>query len=146
MKTNQLIILLFSILFLLNSCEKENGQTGMDFLQYEWKIQSVNKHLDPQEHNHQEDVYILKFFNDSIFNLNTSINDAGGKYQIISEGHIIINNYSEWSSMGSTPTRQRKFDEQLLFAFNGAMSYSYTKNKLIFRGEQNKEVVFTKQK
>jgi len=145
MRTIQLTISFVSLLFLLNSCEKENKQTGMDFLQNEWKVQSVNKHLDPQDYYHREDAYILKFFNDSIFDLNTSINYAEGKYQIVSKGHIVINNYSERSLVYGAPTRQRKFDEQLLSAFNGVMTYSYTKNKLIFRGDKNKEIVFVKQ-
>ena len=143
MKTNQLTILLFSLLFLLNSCEKEKGQTGMDFLQNEWKVQSVNKSMVPKG-NLREDAYILKFFND-YFVLYTSVNQGGGGYKIVSEGHIVIDDYRDWTLVYNGLDYQRNFDEQLQSTFNGAMTYSYTKNKLVFRGDKNKEVVFTKQ-
>ena len=39
---------------------------------------------------------------------------------------------------------QRNFDEQLVSLFNGPMSYSYTKDKLFFSGEQDKEIIFVK--
>ena len=142
MKTIQLTILFFSILFLLNSCEKEKEQTGMDFLQNEWKVQSVNKSIVPKG-NLREDAYILKFFND-YFILNTSVNQGYGKYQIVSEGHIVIDDDLDWTMVYNGSDYQRNFDEQLESVFSGAMTYSYTKNKLIFRGEQNKEIVFVK--
>ncbi|MCL2327050.1 MAG: META domain-containing protein [Bacteroidetes bacterium] len=146
MKTNQLILLLFSSLFLLSNCKKE--QIGTDFLHKEWKVKSVtngSKYLVPSGKMFREEAYILKFVNDSIFNMNTSVNYGGGEYQIISEGNIIINS-GEWTMVGNTNEFQRNFDEQLLLLFNGAMTYSYTKNKLIFRGEQNREVVFERRK
>ena len=148
MKTNQLILLLFAYLFLLNSCEKANEQTGMVFLQNEWKVQSIvyeNKRITlPSDAFFREDAYILKFRNDSLFYLPTSVNEAGGEYQIVSDGHIIISYYGEWTEVAAPP-HQKIFNEQLVSVFNEAMSYSYTDNKLIFRGEQNKEIVFVKQ-
>ena len=146
MKPNRLILLLFSSLFLLNSCEK---QTGMDFLQNKWKVQSVvnddKRFTVPSERTFlREEAYILKFVNDTDFTMNTSVNYAGGSYQIVSEGHIVIN-YGEGTMVGASGY-QKEFNEQLVSVFNGVMSYSYTKNKLIFRGEKNKEAVFVKQK
>jgi len=146
MKTIQLILLLFLSLFLMNSCKKE--QTGTDFLQKEWKVKSVtngSKYSVPSGEMFREEAYILKFVSDSAFIMNTSVNYAGGKYQIVSEGHIVISHYGEWTEVAAS-SHQRNFDEQLVLAFNGTMTYSYTKNKLIFRGEQNREVVFEKRK
>ena len=73
--------------------------------------------------------------------MDTSVNYGGGQYQIVSEGHIIINDYHEMTEIGKSE-HQEKFDDQLLFAFNGIMYYSYTKDKLVFRGEQDKKIVF----
>lgn len=151
MKTNQLILLLFSILFLLNSCEKENEQADMDFLQNKWKVQSVTNEIKrftiPSERTFfRENAYILKFVNDTNFIMNTSVNYAGGNCQIVLEGHIIVSGYGEGTMMFNALEHQRNFDEQLVSTFNGVMSYSYTKSRLIFRGEGNKEIVFIKQK
>ena len=149
MKTNQLIFF-FSLLFLFNSCDNENEQMGMDFLRNEWKVQTVTnegkRFKAPSDKTFREEAYILKFVEDSYFRMATSVNYAGGEYQIASEGHIIISHYGEETEIGNTLEYQKNFDEQLLSVFGGAMSYSYTKNKLIFRGEENKEIVFVKQK
>jgi len=153
MKSNQLTMFLILLLFLLSSCEKatENELQDKDFLKNEWKVESVvsesRRFVIPSDNTFfREEAYILKFINGSCFYMNTSVNYAGGKYQIVSDGHITISEYQEWTEVGNSLVHQRNFDEQLLSAFNGIMSYSCTKNKLIFRGEENKEIVFTKQK
>ena len=141
MKINQLTLLLFLLLLLLSSCERpiENK----DFLRYKWKVQSIvseNKRItQPSGTFFREDAYILEFRNDTLFYFPTSVNEAGGSYQIVAERHIIIN-YGEWTEIGGGSN----FDKQLLSVFNGTMSYSYTGNKLIFKGEENKEIVFVK--
>ena len=149
-KTNQLMLLLFSLLFLLNSCEKVNEQTGIYFLQNEWIVQSVTnegkRFRTPSDKIFRENAYILKFVGDSIFEMHTSVNYAGGNYQIVSERHIIISHYGEWTEVYNSLEHQRNFDEQLVSIFNGKMSYSYKKNKLIFRNEQNQEIVFAMHK
>lgn len=146
MKTYKLETLIFSLLLFLSSCEKpiENE----DFLQSEWKVQSIvieNERIKaPSDNNISKYAYILKFDDDSFFYLSTSVNEAGGKYQIFSDERILINEYQEWTEVGNTLEHQRNFDEQLLYVFNGVMSYSCTKSKLIFRGEGNKEIAFAK--
>ena len=149
MKTNRLTMLCISLLFLLSSCEKmvENEPQDKSFLQNEWKVQSVTnkgKHFAvPSNHTFfREEAYILKFANDSCFVMNTSVNYAGGKYQIVSDDDIVITDYHEWTEVAGS---YGNFDNQLISVFNGEMSYSYTKNKLIFRGDKNKEIVFVKQ-
>ncbi len=143
MKLNQLTLLLFSLLFSLSSCEK--AIENEDFLQTEWKMQSIvfenERQKAPSEHI-EKNAYVLKFENDSCFYLPTSVNEARGKYQFVSDRNIIINEYREWTKKGSL--YHDNFDDQLLFVFNRVTSYSHTKNKLIFRGEQNIEVVFVK--
>ena len=130
----------------MNSCKKE--QTGTDFLQKEWKVKTVTNEskrlMVPANPLLKEDAYILKFVNDSCFALTTSVNYGGGEYQIVSEGNIIIN-HGDRTMVGSA-NEHMNFEKQLLLGFNGEMTYSYTKNKLIFRGEQNREVVFERRK
>jgi len=131
---------------LLNSCKKVNEQTSIDFLQNEWIVQSVTnegkRFNTPSDKTFREDAYILKFVGDSIFEMHTSVNYAGGSYLIVSESHIIISHYGEWTEIHNSLEHQRNFDEQLVSTFNGKMSYSSTKSKLILRNEQNQEIVF----
>jgi len=155
MKTNQIATLFFLLLFCLSGCEKpaksENfikSAESEKFMKNEWKVESVvneNKRFIITTENtfFREEAYILKFVNDSDFVLNTSVNYAGGSFQITSEGQIIIN-YGEWTEVGNAIEHQKKFDEQLLFVFNGVLTYTHTKDKLTFRGEENKEIVFVK--
>ncbi len=115
-----------------------------------WKVESIvignERKSVPSDNIFREDAYVLTFENDSIFYLPTSVNAAGGKYKIVSDdGNIIINEYHEWTKVGTILEDQQKFNDQLLSVFNGVMSYSYTGNKLILKGEQNKEIVFVKQ-
>ena len=153
MKSSQLTMFLFLHLFLLSSCEKvaENELHDKDFLKNEWKVESVvneSKRFKVPSDNtiFGKETYLLKFINDSCFYMNTSVNYAGGKYRIVSDGYITILDYQEWTEVGNSIVHQRNFDKQLLSVFNGAKSYSYTMNKLIIRGEKNKEIVFTNQK
>ena len=144
MKSTKILFIVLVALF--NSCENE---TGMDFLQNEWKVQYVtneSKRFKTPSGTLREEAYILKFINDTCFDLATRVNYAHGKYQIVSKGNIIISDYHEGTEVYNLLEHQRNFDEQLVSVFNGTMSYSYSKNKLIFRGEQKKEIVFVLKK
>ena len=145
MKINQLTILFISFLFLLSSCKKENELSNNGFLQKEWKVQSVvnegKRFMIPTDHTLLKEAYILKFINDSCYALATSVNYGEGKYQIVSENYMMISDYMS-TLIGGGYVYQRNFDDQLIAAFNGVMNYSYIGNKLIFRGDKNKEVVF----
>ena len=148
MKTNLLTILFFLLLLFSTGCDKPTKDTG--FMEKTWKVQSIvnegRRFTVPSGNTFsREEAYILRFIDDPNFVLNTSVNYAGGSYQIVSEGHIVIN-YGEETKVYNALEHQRNFDEQLVSAFNGVMSYSYTKNKLIFRGEENTEIVFVKHK
>jgi hypothetical protein len=158
MKTNKLIYVIavvgFSLFFILNSCGNEIGkdgfpQSGETITQYEWKVQSIvfeSKHLKtPSDHTLREEAYILKFDNDSYFSMATSVNYAGGKYQIVSEGSIIIEDYHEGTKVYNALDQVRDFDDRLLSAFNGVTSYSCSGDKLSFRGDKI-EVDFVKVK
>ena len=148
MKTNQLTTFFILFLFLGVSCEKmsENEQQDTDFLQNEWKVKSIvnnNKRLVvPSVRTLREEAYVLKFINDSFFHLATNVNYAGGNYQIVSDKNIVISNYQTYTEVCC----ETDFDIQLLSVFEGVMSYFSTGNKLIFRGDNNNEVVFQRVK
>ena len=145
-KAYQLIMFLISFLFLLCNCEKpiENEL----FLQNEWKLKSVENEnklftIPSKKTFFREEAYILKFIDDSCFVMHTSFNYAGGNYQITSEGQIIISYYGEWTEAYNGSN----FDKLLVSVLNGTyMTYTCNKDKLIFRGEGNKEIIFKKQK
>ena len=124
----------------LGSCEKNKDK---DFLfQNEWKVKSIsidNRSLKPSSKTFREEAYILKFINDTCFIMNTSVNYANWKYQIVSEGHIFI------SFQNSTRVCcENDFDEQLLNILNDVNRYSCKGNKLFFSTEKNREIVFGK--
>ena len=145
MKTNQLATIFISLLFLLNSCEKNAEIGNENFLQKEWKAQYVvneGKRFNvPTDRTPLKEAYILKFVNDTCFALPTSVNLGGGKYQLASENCMIISDYFG-TKKGNVSVHQSNFDSQLLSVFNGAMSYSYTQKELIFRGKEGNEVIF----
>ena len=146
MKTYKLVTLIFLLLLFMSSCKKP--VENKDFLQSEWKIQSIlneNERLSvPSDNKFNKHAYVLKFDKDSSFYLPTSVNDAGGKYQILSEECILIKDYQEWTEIGNIKEHQKEFDKQLLYVLNGVMFYFHVENELIFRGEGNKEIVFVK--
>ena len=141
MRTNQLVILFILLLFSLNSCKKNEDA---DFLlQNEWKIKSIftNKEtLKPQKKTHREEAYILKFNNDTFFDLHTSVNYAGGGYIITSVGNISIN-YDIFTEVCC----ENDFDKQMTNVMNSVNGYYCKGNKLTFLTDKNEKIIFEKQ-
>jgi hypothetical protein len=109
----------------------------------------------PLEQTPREEAYILQFTNKNTFIMATSSNSAGGECTIISEGKIHIRNYKEHPEIGpkkehpeKEPEKeyQKMFDKHILAAFDGVMTYTYSKNKLEFRGEHNQKIIFERKK
>jgi len=142
MRTNQLVILFILLLFSLNSCKKNEDA---DFLlQNEWKIKSIftNKEtLKPQKKTHREEAYILKFNNDTFFDLHTSVNYAGGRCNIVFEGKICIENYGIQTKVCC----ENDFDKQMISIMNNVNSYHCKGNKLTFLTDKNEKIIFEKQ-
>ena len=135
----KLFIIIVVPLFLFNSCE--NNLQDNDFLQGEWKLNSIiinNRRIAlPTGKYIQQGAYLLTFLNDSTFHLPTGINDAGGKYKIISNGHVLIS-YNEWTEVYNPSS----FDNQMVSIFNGKLVYTYSKNKLIFERAGDTAIIF----
>ncbi|MBR4620634.1 MAG: META domain-containing protein [Salinivirgaceae bacterium] len=147
MKTFKLAVLFPLLLLLLNNCEKSSANND-GILQNEWRVQSIQMEKDfikvPSDNNLGKNAYVLRFDDNTTFYMPTSVNEAGGKYQILSEGCIIVSDYHEFTEKSNTIENQEYFDRQLLSVFNGELSYSCTRNNLIFKSKQNAEVVFVK--
>ena len=135
----KIILFIFAVLILSN-CEKNEDTKFL--LQNEWKIKSVStekKTLNAPSKNFREEVYILKFTDDSCFLLATSVNYAGGGYIIISEGNISIN-YSIFTKVCC----ENDFDEQMINVMNRVNSYYFKGNRLIFSADKNEKIIFEK--
>ena len=134
-------ILFISVIVVFSNCSKNEDINYL--LQNEWKIKSISidkKSLKPTTKNLREEAYILKFANDSYFSLATSVNYAGGKYQIVSDKNITISDYNTHTEVCC----ENDFDKQLISIMNEISNYSCKENKLIFTADKNREIVFNK--
>lgn len=134
--------LIFSILvvILFAGCQSEEV---VDITQHTWKMDKI------MDHNHiytvknkdylRDDAYMLIFLNDSIFQLNTSINLAYGNYEIPAKNSIIMD-YSVVTEVGGG----YKIDTVLVNCIGKIASYKNKNNKLIFEGK-NCKMVLTKE-
>ena len=77
----------------------------------------------------------------------TTANYTSGKYQIISDGQIVVRDYCT-TKMGAESEYHNNFEAQLAYilVLDGIMTYSYKKNQLIFRGEKGGEITFRRKR
>ena len=126
---------------ILSNCKKNED---MDFLlQNEWKVKSIytgKKTLNAPSKNFREEAYILKFINDTFFDLHTSVNYAGGGYIITSVGNISIN-YDIFTEVCC----ENDFDKQMTNVMNSVNGYYCKGNKLTFLTDKNEKIIFEKQ-
>lgn len=143
MKTTKFIVLL-SFFALCSSCKKEDLTDSIDITQYSWKMKSItingNITKIPNVVYHNDKAYILIFKNDSILQLNTSVNLAKGSYQIISKGNIHILNYGEITEVGG----QNEIDHKLLQNISSITIYQVLDDDLFLKGD-NFEIEFQKE-
>lgn len=96
------------LLLLLNNCEKSSTKNEV-ILQNEWRVQSIQKEKDfikvPSDKNLGKDAYVLRFDGNTTY-MPTSVNEAGGKYQILSEGYIIVSGYHEFTEKSNAIENQ----------------------------------------
>ncbi len=139
-KTIFLLVLVFAIL--CNACNKEDLTDTVDITQFSWMMKSITiekkiKVKDDDFFNNE--AYVLIFENDSVFQLNTSVNLAKGRFQISSKGIINIFNYHENTELGG----QNKIDNKLLQNISKITSYQVLNDILILKGS-NCEIKFKK--
>jgi hypothetical protein len=134
-----LILIVFSfILTSLISCKKEAERFepelfDSEITKYQWEIVSIL--TEDTVRNFSKDVifreysYVLWFQNDSVFQLNFSVNSGIGYYELFPENKIAVKSYSN-----QTKAFMSKFDWLLMSEFNKMTSYDVIDKTLIFRG------------
>ncbi|MBR5921796.1 MAG: hypothetical protein IKZ56_11630 [Bacteroidales bacterium] len=134
--------LVFSIIagLLFVGCQSEEV---VDITQHTWKVNKI------ATHNHtytvknkdylRDDAYMLIFLNDSMFQLNTSINLAYGKYEILANNTIKMD-YTVLTEVGGG----YEIDTVLTNCLGKITSYKNINNKLVFEG-RNCKMVLTKE-
>lgn len=140
MKTKLLLILCVSVClgFFATACNKEDDsmeKCEYEYVQY-WDLQCINEVSVPQVSYHSKIPYILKFINDTTFQLNTSANVAKGNYYKISESQLVVKNFHEYTEVYNTNEKERDFDEMLLKSLNNkTFNFSYTKDKIVLQND-----------
>ena len=74
-------------LLVILSCEKDVYDTDKDLTINDWRVVKLRKQGD-LSYTSTENLYILKFLNDTTFVISLDINGCGGQYKIISNGNI----------------------------------------------------------
>ncbi|MBN2664536.1 MAG: META domain-containing protein [Bacteroidales bacterium] len=132
------ISLIFIIAVFLISCEKPEDLTEqINITDFSWSLKSLKENI----HNIDfEDDYILDFSNDSLFQLNLSVNNAGGNYLISKKGEISFLDFEPFTEMCC----ENDFDKKLLSNLPTVSEYQVLDNDLILKGD-NCEIIFEKQ-
>ena len=134
--------LIFSIGISVGCSKKEEIPTPLPpiektLTELKWKVKSVtidgNKELTPTTNISNSNAYILEFQNDSIFNLNLSLNKAIGRYKIIGEQQITIFGYNGFTQVCCN----NNFDEDWLIpTFEVVTTYKREGINLTFTGSK----------
>ena len=132
MKNKFFLFTLLLAIALLSACHRE---TRTDITESSWKVKSVTtygltRHVDWSDEFSMPDAYRLVFLNDTLFQLNTSINRAVGIYQF-SPQEFIIYKYGTLTFVCC----EEKLDKQLLHALPKVTSYKTKENTLILKGD-----------
>ncbi len=134
MKKVMFLLILFPAI-LCNGCKKGDLTDTIDITQFSWKLKKIS--VDGEKYKVKEDnyfngkAYVVIFENDSVFQLNTSVNLAKGSYQITTKGDISIFNYQEYTEVGG----QNEIDAKLLQVTSKITSYKVLENILLLKGD-----------
>lgn len=128
------LLILFPAI-LCNGCKKEDLTDTIDITQFSWKLKKIS--VDGKKYKVKEDnyfngkAYVVIFENDSVYQLNTSVNLAKGSYQITTKGYINVLNYQEITKVGG----QNEIDAKLLQVTSKITSYKVLENILLLKGD-----------
>ena len=138
MKKIIFFLILFPAIF-CNGCKKEDLTDTIDITQFSWKLKSItidgNKSKTPNKDYHgdkidKDNVYKLRFVNDSLFQFDLSINEGQGKYDILQSGKILFPTY------GTTYVCcNSDFEQDLLPIISKIKSYQVLDNILLLKGD-----------
>ena len=132
MKKFKIIVL---SLLLFCSCEKDaEDAKELNIYGYDWVLQTINSEkINRTEFSLNKAAYVLNFINDTVFELNTSANKAGGNYYRITENKILVKNYHEYTEVYNLNDKERDIDDMLLNSLNDTFNFSYSENKLVLQ-------------
>jgi hypothetical protein len=135
-----LLILIFPLMAFSCNKVKENEDQILIITDYRWKldvIESEGKQLTlTKEEYFREDAFILKFDNDSVFTLNTSVNFAKGKFSIDLEAKkIMISNYHELTEVAASDMNEQSLNDLLISSMNNVNSFEQTNEILTLKGD-----------
>ena len=110
------ILYLTFALTLFVGCKKQDNTDTVDITAFKWKMQNIKVNGFKTKIKDNVDFlngnpYSLIFYNDSVFQLNTSVNHAIGNYKIYEKGEIVISDYFETTLVYTTDD---KIDSKLL--------------------------------
>ncbi|MBI4649061.1 MAG: hypothetical protein HY738_21345 [Bacteroidia bacterium] len=143
----QIALSLIITLIALVSCRKDLTDT-INITEFKWMLKSINidnEILKPENKDYlRDDAYNLIFESDTNFIFNTSVNIAGGTFNITEKGKISIFLYEEFTEVGTNDNEEKKLNENLILIFSTVTNYKVLGNTLSFKGE-NSEVKLKKQ-
>lgn len=144
MKT--LVLTLFISTLLLNCSKSDDSDVSNDFTKYDWKLVSINLANETISLSEKSYVkpwsYILRFSNNSIFYLDTSVNAASGKYSI-NDNILKLRAYQELSEASTNDPEQIKINNLLLQRLLDVIGFSTEQDNLILYSE-NDSFIFMK--
>jgi hypothetical protein len=124
------------------SCDEagKNEELILIITDYQWKlimIESDEKQLTVTKDEYfREDAYMLKFDNDSIFTLNTSVNSAKGIFLVDLESKsILISNYHEITEVAASNINEQNLNDLLINSMNHVISFEQMNNYLTLKGD-----------
>ena len=125
------IIIVPLLILTLIACHKEDST---DIVQFSWQIKYIcteNQNFKVKNKDYvNKEAYILIFKNDSVFQLNTSVNLAIGKFKMPSKNCINILGYQEITEIGG----QSSVDKKLLQYIPTICSYKILGENLVLQG------------
>lgn len=126
----------FSILLsllLCCGCRENANEDSYTIYDDVWFLQIINSERINRTELTLNDAYVLKFINDTVFELNTSANNAGGIFYKLSGNQIFVKNYHEYTERYNTNEKERNIDEILLNSLNDTLNFSCNENKLVLQ-------------
>jgi hypothetical protein len=142
MKTIKLLFgTMIATVLLFTSCEKEEDMTDytstIDITEYDWKLLEVRTNDSYYKNPSSDTRHILTFENDSMFFMNTTVNLAGGGYELITKGEISI-----FYNFITEMCCDSEMDDMLVSQFSNINTYKVLGNNLYFNGSNNLEIKF----
>lgn len=117
------ILYLILCIAIITSCGNDDAPTApiTDIAEHQWILSKIalpnyERVVEPSP---REEVYLLEFLSDSMYNFHNSVNEAGGKYKI--EDNILTVQYYQTFTEACC---ENEMEEKLLKVFPTATSYT----------------------